>query len=61
VYAAIGARIAAQGYDVHAGRAVVSGLRKLLLVLLAFVSESATRAVAPLRRKTTALEMSSGR
>ncbi len=61
VYAAIGARIAAQGHDVHAGRAVVSGFRKLFLVLLAFGSECVARAVAPLRRKPPALEVSSGR
>ena len=33
VYAAIGRRIAANGYDPQAGRAIVSGPRKLLLLL----------------------------
>ncbi len=61
VYAAIGARIAAQGYDVHAGRAVVSGFHKVLLVLLALVGECAARAVAPLRRKAASLQVSNGR
>ncbi|HEX4384592.1 MAG TPA: phytoene/squalene synthase family protein [Myxococcales bacterium] len=37
VYAEIGRRVEAQGCDVTAGRAVVSGPRKLLLVLKAFV------------------------
>jgi 15-cis-phytoene synthase len=61
VYAAIGARIAAQGYDVHAGRAVVPGFRKLLLVARAVVTELASRAVAPLRRKLAAAEVTDGR
>ena len=61
VYAAIGARIAAQGYDVHAGRAVVPGFRKLLLVACAVVTELASRAVAPLRRKLAAAEVPGGR
>ena len=54
VYAAIGARIAAQGYDAHAGRAVVSRFRKLALVARAVVTELASRAVAPLRRRRLA-------
>jgi phytoene synthase len=61
VYAAIGARIAAQGYDVHAGRAVVPGFRKLILVARAVVTEIAIRAVAPLRRKLAAAEVPDGR
>jgi 15-cis-phytoene synthase len=50
VYAAIGARLAAQGYDVHAGRAVVPTWRKLTLVARAIACELANRAAAPLRR-----------
>jgi phytoene synthase len=60
VYAAIGARIAAQGYDVHAGRAVVSGFRKLLLVARAVVTELASRVVAPRRRKLAAAGVPGG-
>jgi phytoene synthase len=60
VYAAIGARIAAQGYDVHAGRAVVSGFRKLLLVARAVATELASRVVAPRRRKLAAAGVPGG-
>jgi 15-cis-phytoene synthase len=60
VYAAIGGRLAAQGYDVNAGRAVVPTWRKLVLVARAVVSELAHRAAAPRRRRLAAEEVPHG-
>jgi len=61
VYAAIGERIAARGFDVHAGRAVVPFPKKLALVLRAVVTELWTRAFAPPRRRLREVEVRSGR
>lgn len=61
VYAAIGERIAAQGFDVHAGRAVVPTARKLWLVLCAVGGELWSRAVAPRSRRLPGAEVSNGR
>jgi phytoene synthase len=60
VYAAIGARLEAQGYDVLAGRAVVPTWYKLALVARAIVSELVNRAAAPLRRRLAAEDVPDG-
>ena len=50
IYAEIGAVISRRGFDVLAGRAVVSPSRKLWLVLRALAGTAATRLASPPRR-----------
>lgn len=52
IYAAIGQRLARQGFDVTAGRAVVPAWQKLLLAARAMLEESASR----LRRRLSGRE-----